>query len=211
MAAENPAPSASDQAPTTAPARRLPPSARRAEIIKAARGVFLETGYAGAGLAEVAAAGQISRGSIYRYFPNGRVDLFLAVTEDLLDELYERLRYAASVPFSPAKRMEHLIAAMFTFFQEEPNAYRFLFRDIWASGEPAVEATATATRGLLTSEIAGVVAEAGVDSEELTATSSGIFGFVLANIELALSHEVDPETAWAVSCRFATEGLNPQR
>ena len=207
MAAENLASSEQQTQPFTPPGRRLRPSDRRAEIIKAARTVFLETGYAGAGLAEVASTGQISRGSIYRYFPNGRVDLFLAVTEALLDELHGRLRYAASVPFSPAKRMEHLIGAMFAFFQEEPNAYRFLFRDIWASGEPAVEATASATRGLLTSEIAGVVAETGIDAEELTATSSGIFGFVLANVELALSGEVEPETAWSVSCRFATEPL----
>lgn len=207
MAAENLATNTDPGAAFTPPGRRLRPSDRRVEIIKAARSVFLDTGYAGAGLAEVAAAGQISRGSIYRYFPNGRVDLFIAVTEDLLDELHGRLRYAASVPFSPSKRMEQLIAAIFAFFQEEPKAYRFLFRDIWASGEPAVEATAATTRGLLSAEIASVVAEAGIDTDELAATSSGIFGFVLANVELALAGEVEPETAWAVSCRFATAPL----
>lgn len=207
MAAENLAGTPDPSSAFTPPGRRLRPSDRRAEIIKAARGVFLETGYSGAGLAEVAAAGQISRGSIYRYFPNGRVDLFLAVTEDLLDELHGRLRYAASAPFSPTTRMEHLIAAMFAFFQDEPKAHRFLFRDIWASGEPAVEATAATTRGLLTAEIAGVVAATGVDTDQLPAIASGIFGFVLANVELSLNGEVDPETAWSVSCRFATEPL----
>ncbi|MFP3906192.1 MAG: TetR/AcrR family transcriptional regulator [Acidimicrobiales bacterium] len=204
MATEKAATSTDHGPAVTPPGRRLHPSDRRAEIIKAARGVFLETGYAGAGLAEVAAAGHISRGSIYRYFPNGRVDLFVAVTEDLIDELHGRLRYAASVPFSAVKRMEHLIASMFAFFQEEPHAYRFLFRDVWASGEPAVEATAAAARGLLSSEIAGLVAESGAGGEELTASSSAILGGVLANIELALGGEVDPEVAWSVSCRFAT-------
>lgn len=207
MAAEDLAGTPESSSGVTPPGRRLRPSDRRAEIITVARGVFLETGYSGAGLAEVAAAGQISRGSIYRYFPNGRVDLFVAVTEDLLDELHGRLRYAANAPFSPSTRMEHVIASMFAFFQEEPQAYRFLFRDIWASGEPAVEATAATTRGLLTAEIAGIVAATGVDTDELTAIASGIFGFVLANVELALNGEIDPETAWSVSCRFAIEPL----
>jgi AcrR family transcriptional regulator len=193
-----------DVAATPLVTRRLRPSDRRAEIVAAARQVFLATGYAGAGLAEVAAVGAVSRGSIYRYFPNGRVDLFLAVTEDLLAELHGRLRYAASVPFSPAKRMEHLIAAMFAFFQEEPNAYRLLFRDVWAAGEASIEASAAATRALLTAEIAGVIADAGVSADELTATSAGIFGFTIANIELALNNEIDPETAWSISCRCAT-------
>ena len=189
------------------PGRRLRPSDRRAEIVTAARQVFLATGYAGAGLAEVAAAGSVSRGSIYRYFPNGRVDLFLAVTEDLLVELHGRLRYAASVPFSPAKRMEHLMAAMFAFFQEEPNAFRLLFRDVWAAGEPSIEASAAATRALLTAEIASVIADSGASADELTAYSAGIFGFALANIELSLNNEIDAETAWSISCRCATAPL----
>jgi AcrR family transcriptional regulator len=191
-----------------APPRRMRPSDRQAEIVRAARGVFLSTGYGGAGLAEVAAAGEVSRGSIYRYFPNGRTDLFIGVTEDLLAELHGRLRYAASVPFSPAKRLEHLIGAMFAFFQEEPNAYRFLFRDVWAAGDPSVEAAASATRSLLTAEIAGVIADSDLDADELAASSAGILGFALANIELSLSSEVDAETAWEVTCRFATSQIN---
>lgn len=190
------------------PVRRLRPSDRRAEIIAAARQVFLATGYSGVGLAEVASTGAVSRGSIYRYFPNGRSDLFVAVTEDLLGELHGRLRYAASVPFSPAKRIEHLIAALFAFFQEEPNAYRLLFRDVWAASDPMVEASAAATKALLTAEIASVIADAGIDADELTAISTGIFGFTMANIELSLAGEIEPEKAWAISCRDAIAHLD---
>jgi AcrR family transcriptional regulator len=206
MPAENLASTNAPLAP--APARRLRPSDRRAEIVAAARQVFLATGYAGVGLAEVASTGDVSRGSIYRYFPNGRSDLFVAVTEDLLTELHGRLRYAASVPFSPAKRLEHLIAAVFAFFQEEPNAYRLLFRDVWAAADPVVEASAVATRALLTAEIASVVADAGISADELTAISAGIFGFTMANVELSLTNEIDAETAWTISCRGAIAHLS---
>jgi AcrR family transcriptional regulator len=189
------------------PGRRLRPSDRRAEIIAAARGVFLSTGYDGAGLAEVAEAGTVSRGSIYRYFPNGRSDLFQAVAESLVSELHGRMSYAARVPFSPAKRMEHLIAAVFAYFQEQPEAYRLLFRDVWAANDPAIEANAVAARALLTSEIAQVVADAGVSADELTAASAGILGFTLANVELALAGELDAETAWSTTSRYAASQL----
>jgi AcrR family transcriptional regulator len=192
---------------TSASAARRRPGDRRAEIIRAARGVFFGSGYAGAGLAEVAEAGELSRGSIYRYFPEGRPELFLAVTEDLLEELHERLRYAASVPFSPARRMEHLLGALFAFFQDEPDAYRFLFRDVWAAREESVESAALAARVLLTAEIAAVMADPEATRDELTAASAGVLGFALANLELTLADELDVETAWGVTCRFAVSQL----
>lgn len=187
---------------------RRRPDDRKAEILRAARGVFMAEGYDGVALAEVAAAGEVSRGSIYRYFPSGRSDLFAAVVDQVVGELQERLRYAASVPFSAATRMEHLIGALFAFFQEEPSAYRFLFREVWAAGETSIEAAGAAARAVLIGEIAGVLADAEVSVEEVSAASAGILGFALANVELALDGEVDPETAWKVTCRYAAANLS---
>ena len=50
-----------------------------ADIVGAARAVFLAEGYADVGLTDVAAAGEVSRGLVYRHFPRGRSELFLAV------------------------------------------------------------------------------------------------------------------------------------
>ncbi|QGG93664.1 TetR/AcrR family transcriptional regulator [Actinomarinicola tropica] len=186
---------------------RRRPDDRRAEIVEAARGVFLRGGYDGFALAEVAAAGEVSRGSIYRYFPSGRADLFVAVLDQVVGELHERLRYAASVPFSPATRMEHVIGALFAYFQDDPDAYRALFRDVWSTGEPEIEAAGLAARALLTSEIAGVIADAELDVAELTAAASGILGFALATVDLALRGEVEAEAAWRVTCAYATSQL----
>jgi AcrR family transcriptional regulator len=190
-----------------APGRRLRPDDRRAEIIAAAREVFLTTGYDGVGLAEVAEVGNVSRGSIYRYFPNGRSDLFQAVAESLVAELHSKMSYAASMPFSASTRMEHLVAAVFAFFQQNPNAYRLLFRDVWAADDPAVGANALAARALLTNEIAQVIADSGMEPDEITAASAGILGFTLATVELAIDGALDPETAWATACRYATSQL----
>jgi AcrR family transcriptional regulator len=181
--------------------------ARRADIVNAARTIFLDQGYVDVGLTDVAAAGAVSRGLVYRHFPGGRSDLFLAVTEDLLSELQERLRYAASAPFSPAKRMEHLLAALFAFFQERPDAYRFLFRDVWAAREESLEASAIAARAPLLAEVAAVVAGTDEPRAELEVASAGIIGFALAGVEMALDGQVDAETAWQVACRYATSQM----
>lgn len=181
--------------------------ARRADIVGAARAVFLAEGYADVGLTDVAAAGEVSRGLVYRHFPRGRSDLFLAVTDDLLGELGERLRYAASAPFSPAKRMEHLLAALFAFFQERPEAYRFLFRDVWAAREESIEGSALAARAPLVAEIAALLAGTEEGREEVDVASHGILGFALAAIEMALAGAIEAEAAWRVATRYAVSQM----
>jgi AcrR family transcriptional regulator len=182
---------------------RRDPDSRRAEIVEAARDIFLERGFAEIGLAEVATAGSVSRPLVYRYFPGGRPDLFVAVAEDLVSDLHERLRHAASAPFSSAKRMEHLLAALFAFFTDNPGAYRVLFHEPWAARDDAVAAAVTAARAPLAAEIAELAATAGGTAEEVLLISTGILGCALANIELALSGAADAETAWRITCTFA--------
>lgn len=186
---------------------RRDPDARRAEIVEAARAIFLERGYAEIGLVEVASAGSVSRPLVYRYFPAGRADLFVAVAEDLVAELHERLRHAGSAPFSPAKRMEHLLAALFAFFTESPGAYRVLFHELWAARDDAVAAAVVAARAPLAAEIAEVVAAGGGTADEVLLVSTGVLGCALANIELALAGTVDAEAAWRVTCAFAAAHL----
>jgi AcrR family transcriptional regulator len=84
--------------PTDVPVRRgddLGPKAQRTveRIIESARVVFLSNGYAGTTIDEIARAADISRGSIYTYFPTKR-DVLVAVgadsvraTETLVDDL----------------------------------------------------------------------------------------------------------------------------
>ena len=69
---------------TTSPRpMRMRPDDRRAEILEVARRLLLESGYAAVGLAEIATAGEVSRPSVYRYFPDGRTDVFVAVVDSL--------------------------------------------------------------------------------------------------------------------------------
>lgn len=202
------APQAQPAGDRPAPKRvRKRPDARRAEIIATAREVFAASGYAESGLAEIASAAKVSKGLLYHYFPAGRPQLFVSVMEGLLEEFRQRLHQAAKMPFSPRTRMEHLLAALFGFFDENPAAFRLLFRDPWVTHDVTVEAAAVATRVAISSELASLMAGQGLPSDDLVAASTGILGFALANVELSLSGQVDPEVAWRVTCQYATSGF----
>ena len=183
---------------------RKNPDTRRAEIVATARQVFASTGYAESGLAEIASAASVSKGLLYHYFPEGRPQLFVSVMQGLLAEFQQRLRQASKMPFSSRTRMEHLLAALFGFFDENPAAYRLLFRDPWVTHDDAVEASAIATRVQIASELASLMAGTGLPADDLVAASSGMLGFALANVELCIGGQVDAETAWRVTCEYAT-------
>ncbi|HEX6417205.1 MAG TPA: TetR/AcrR family transcriptional regulator [Acidimicrobiales bacterium] len=183
---------------------RKHPETRRAEIVATARNVFAETGYAESGLAEIANAAQVSKGLLYHYFPEGRPQLFVSVMQGLLGEFQLRLRQASKMPFSPRTRMEQLLAALFGFFDENPAAYRLLFRDPWVTHDEAVEAAAVATREQVAAELASLMAGSGLPPGDLVAASTGMLGFALANVELCITGRADAETAWRVTCEYAT-------
>jgi AcrR family transcriptional regulator len=187
--------------------RRLSVEERRAQLLRAAQDLFGHHRPEEVSIDDVAAAAGVSRPLVYRYFPQGRPDLFVAVAEGLVAELHERLRHAAAAPFSSAKRMEHLLAALFAFFTENPAAYRVLFHEVWAARDEAVAAAVTAARAPLTSEIADIVATGGGSADEVLLVSTGILGCALANVELALAGAVDAETSWRVTCAFAATQL----
>jgi AcrR family transcriptional regulator len=201
-----PAQSTDPTDPPRQPAKRVRknPDTRRAEIVATARQVFAATGYAESGLAEIASAASVSKGLLYHYFPEGRPQLFVSVMQGLLGEFQQRLRQASKMPFSPRTRMEHLLAALFGFFDENPSAYRLLFRDPWVTHDDAVEASAIATRVQIASELATLMAGSGLPADDVVAASTGMLGFALANVELCIAGQVDAETAWRVTCEYAT-------
>jgi AcrR family transcriptional regulator len=70
---------------------RKSPEARRAEILGAARRVFVEKGFQAATVDDIVAAVEIARGTFYLYFPDKR-----AVFEALIDEFLERIAACVS-------------------------------------------------------------------------------------------------------------------
>jgi AcrR family transcriptional regulator len=182
---------------------------RHAEIVATAREVFAANGYAQSGLAEVASAAKVSKGLLYHYFPEGRPQLFVSVIEELVSELQAQLRQASKGPFSSRTRMSHMLGALFAFFDENPTAYRLLFRDPWVTHDEAVEAAAIGTRAQITADLTALLATPSASPpDELLAAASGILGFALANVDLCLAGQLEPEVAWRVTVEYCTAKLD---
>jgi AcrR family transcriptional regulator len=189
-------------APSTRRVRKAP-SARRAELVATARAVLIDGGLNDGGMADVAEAASVSKGLLYHYFPAGRPELIEAVAGEFATELIERVARAAALPFSPAVRMEHVLAALFAYFDEHPTAYRVLFVEVDGHQRNGPGSTACAR---IARELTSLLAGSGFSVDELLALSAGLVGFVLANVELCIAGVIDTEKAWRASCRCA-QGL----
>ena len=111
---------------TQAAASRLPRAERMAGILRAARAVFREKGYADASVAEIAARAGVVEGSVYRYFEHKRA-LLVEVVETWYEEMlsdydahvvriegtWERLRYMVWRHLSSIAREPELVRLVF--------------------------------------------------------------------------------------------------
>jgi len=111
--------------------RRAQEREQRAQhIVAAARVVFLERGYAGATMDDVARASEFSKPTLYQYFEN-KDALFFSLTTPMVDELGRRLDDAlARANRGELRSGSALVAALFEAMQHaydfDPDAFRLM-------------------------------------------------------------------------------------
>lgn len=113
----------------SATARRLAPEARRRQLIEVAYELFAKSSHDSVSLEDVAARADVRRGLLYRYFPAGKPDLYLAVVEHAWGRLVEL------VDTDPERPLERKLPA---------NVGRFL--DLAEGADPALRVLDQARR-----------------------------------------------------------------
>jgi AcrR family transcriptional regulator len=97
----------------------------RAGLLQAARAVFSERGFAGAGIAEIVARAGVSAPVLYHHFA-GKADLYLAVAADVYDEVLGGLEAAAARTGGPfADRLDAVLLASAELNDADPSIGRF--------------------------------------------------------------------------------------
>jgi len=97
---------------------------RRAQILRAARAVFIEKGYLVARVADVAKRSGLSKGAVYFYFPSKR-EIFLALVQEEHEATYSFLDEAEEDPRPAAIKLLDLGQKYLNYFAGLKSPPRF--------------------------------------------------------------------------------------
>ena len=154
---------------------RLSRSARRAQLLAAARDVFAAQGYHAAAMDDIAERAGVSKPVLYQHFP-GKLELYRALLTTCADELVERVGAAIAAPADNRDRVTAAVAAYFDFVAGDGQAYRLVFgSDL--RGEPEAAAVVDgALNRCIEAVAAAVTADAGLDAARARLLAVGLVG-----------------------------------
>jgi AcrR family transcriptional regulator len=175
--------------------REATKAANRAAILAAARAVFTEHGYEGAGVRDVVRRTDLAPGTFYNYF-DGKDAVFLAVLEEAGGEARRQVREARLGAATAEGFVVEGFRAFFAFIAADPVTFAFLERNAEAILPAALDelredllgrladgvdveytAHAMVTVGLRIGAL--MVTRDPVDVDEATAFAAGLFAGVL--------------------------------
>ncbi len=155
---------------------RLPRTARRTQLLGAAREVFVAQGYHAAGMDEIAERAGVSKPVLYQHFPSKR-DLYLALLGQHTDELLAATRRALASTSDNKQRVAATISAYFAFIDSESESFRLVFESDFTS-DPEVRDLLDRVAQESSRAIADVIREdTGLPPEE-----AGLLGVALAGM-----------------------------
>jgi AcrR family transcriptional regulator len=191
---------------TTAQRGRLSRSARRAQLLVAARDVFADQGYHAAAMDDIAERAGVSKPVLYQHFP-GKLELYQALLTTYADELVASVRSALLTTVDNEERVQAAVAAYFDFVAGEGKAYRLIFgSDLRGEATGVVEG---ALNRCIETVAEAVTTDAGLDSSRARLLAVGLVGLsqVAAQYWLDSDQGVSRDEAVALLASLAWRGL----
>jgi AcrR family transcriptional regulator len=175
MTAETGAPHASRPSSADARAVRLPKQVRRAQLLAAARDVFVHSGYHAAAMDDIAEQAGVSKPVLYQHFP-GKLDLYLALLDQSIDELLVRIREGLASTTDNKQRVIATTAAYFDFVAEPTSAFRLVFESDLRSETAVRERVEGLQRDCAELASAVIAEDAGLSPAEAHLLAVGLIG-----------------------------------
>ena len=139
------------------PTARLPREERRAQVLRAAREVFVAQGYHTAGMDDIAERAGVSKPVLYQHFP-GKFDLYIALLDEGIASLLQALRDALTSTQDNKQRVRAAVSAYFAFVDDPDGAFRLVFESD-LTNEIAVRERVEAADDVCSSLLGQVIAE----------------------------------------------------
>jgi AcrR family transcriptional regulator len=198
--------------PAAAPARRtsrLPRGARRLQLLRAAQDVFVAQGFHAAAMDDIADRAGVSKPVLYQHFP-GKRELYLALLEEHVVELGDRVRDAMAGTDDNAERVVGAVRAYFEFVDAEGEAFRLVFESDLRND---VDVRSVVDRGteVCVEAIAEVIAaDTGADPERALLLAAGLTGLAETSARWWLPRKgtVSREEAVSLISSLAWRGIS---
>src|ERR687887_1949462 len=138
-------------------AGRMPRSARRKQLLVAAREVFVAQGYHAAAMDDIAERAGVSKPVLYQHFP-GKLDLYLALLDQHCEALIQSVRNALASTTDNKQRVRATMDAYFAYVEDDGGAFRLVFESD-LTNEPAVRERVDKVTNECAEAICEVIAE----------------------------------------------------
>ncbi len=187
---------------------RLSRSARRAQLLVAARDVFAAQGYHSAAMDDIAEKAGVSKPVLYQHFP-GKMELYRALLTTYADELVERVEAAMARRGDNRERAQAAVTAYFDFVADEGSSYRLIFESD-LRGEPDAAAVVDNALSRCIDIVAeAVTTDAGLDTPRARLLAVGLVGLsqVTAQFWLDSGKTVPRDEAVALMSSLAWRGI----
>lgn len=97
-------------------------AAYREAILVAAEKVFVERGFAGTRMSDVAAEAGLATGTLYNYFDN-KDAIFCTLIQERSDWLLQQMKNVGEAALEPLARIEDMVRTCFAFIEEHRAGY----------------------------------------------------------------------------------------
>jgi AcrR family transcriptional regulator len=155
--------------------QRLPRRERRAQLLDAAREVFVAQGFHAAAMDDIAEAAGVSKPVLYQHFP-GKLELYLALLDASSDALIAAVESALASTADNKLRVQATVEAYFDFVDDPGGAFRLIFESD-LTNEAAVRERVDRTNDACATLVSRVIAEdTGLTESEAMMLAAGLTG-----------------------------------
>lgn len=155
--------------------RRLSAQARRAQLLAVAREVFVEDGYHGAAMEQIATRAGVTKPVLYQHFESKK-ELYLALLEEDISSLRDAILSAIDGARSNRDRIQRGVAAYVEFIEANEGSFHLLFRETLGA-DPDFREVVERFRDTVASRIGAIIAEeASLPPEVSELLARGVMG-----------------------------------
>lgn len=188
---------------------RMGRAARRAQLLAAARTVFVVQGFHATSMDDIADGAGVSKPVLYQHFPS-KLALYQALLQDSADEMVRGVEAAIAASEDNAERVEKAVAAYFAFIADEGQAFRLIFESDLRD-EPEIAAIVEhATESCIGAISDTITADTGTDVASARLLAAGLVGLsqVGARYWLGQADDIGQSRAVALLSALAWRGIS---